>query len=50
MAYVNSQQDLEIFSEIQVMPVKLQNCSFTGITHISDKDFQMLIAVTEPEI
>ena len=25
------------------------NCSCTGITHISEKDFQMLLAVTDGE-
>ena len=40
MAYVNCLQHLEIFSEILVMPVKLQFAVFRpipGITHISGK-------------
>ena len=42
MTYVNSQQQLEIFSEIQVMPRP-------GITHILKKKHQML-AVNDFEI
>ena len=38
MAYDNCSQHLEIFSEIRVMPVKLQFAlQFTGITHTSEK-------------
>ena len=51
MAYANSKQHLEILPEIWMMPRKLQFMySFLSITHISEKDFQMLLAVNEGEI
>ena len=55
MAFVSCLQHLEIFSEIEVIPVKLQfavpmKLQFHGHLSYFRKDFQMLLAVKEGEI
>ena len=49
MAYVSCKQHLEIFLEKMSDARETANCSFTGITHISERDFQMLFAVKGDE-
>ena len=45
MVYVKCLQQLEIFSKIQVMLWEVEYLQFHGITNISEKDLQMLLAV-----
>ena len=49
MNYANCYQHLEPFG-IMSDARATATCSFPGITHISEKDFQMLFAIRESEI